>query len=97
LHRPSPNPGYGLYPFLDEMPGLRSAAEYEVSKFRIEGRRRFSSNDFPDRSKINMNEDYEVHYWTKHLNISKEELQKIVDKVDRKSVVYGQSVDLCGT
>jgi 3-oxoacyl-[acyl-carrier-protein] synthase III len=22
-----------------------------------------------------------VHYWTKHLNISKEELQKIVDKV----------------
>jgi len=57
------------------------AAEYEVSKFRIEGRRRFSSNDFPDRSKINMNEDYEVHYWTKHLNISKEELQKIVDKV----------------
>ena len=35
----------------------------------------------PDRSKINMNQDYEVHYWTKHLNISKEELQKIVDKV----------------
>jgi len=57
------------------------AAEYEVSKFRIEGRRRFSSNDFPDRSKINMTEDYEVHYWTKHLNISKEELQKVVDKV----------------
>jgi hypothetical protein len=28
-----------------------------------------------------MNEDYEVHYWTKHLNISKEKLQKIVDKV----------------
>jgi predicted RNA-binding protein YlqC (UPF0109 family) len=37
--------------------------------------------DQPDRSKINMKEDYEVHYWTKHLNISKEELQKIVDKV----------------
>jgi len=35
----------------------------------------------PDRSKINMNQDYEVHYWTKHLNISKEELLKIVDKV----------------
>jgi predicted RNA-binding protein YlqC (UPF0109 family) len=28
-----------------------------------------------------MTEDYEVHYWTKHLNISKEELQKIIDKV----------------
>ena len=28
-----------------------------------------------------MSEDYEVHYWTKDLNISKEELQKAVDKV----------------
>ena len=34
--------------------------------------------DQPDRSKINLNE---VRYWTKHLNISKEELQKIVDRV----------------
>ena len=40
-----------------------------------------TKRDQPDRSKINMNEDYEVHYWTKHLSISKEELQKIVDKV----------------
>ena len=37
-----------------------------------------SKRDQPDRSKINMNE---VHYWTKHLNISKEELQKAIDKV----------------
>lgn len=28
-----------------------------------------------------MNQDYEVHYWTKHLNVSKEELQKTIDKV----------------
>jgi Protein of unknown function (DUF3606) len=34
----------------------------------------------PDRSKINMNEDYEVRYWTKHLGVSKEELQKAVDR-----------------
>ena len=40
-----------------------------------------TKRDQPDRSKINMNEDYEVPSWTKHLNISKEELQKIVDKV----------------
>ena len=40
-----------------------------------------TKRDQPDRSKINMKQDYEVHYWTKHLNISKEELQKIVDKV----------------
>jgi hypothetical protein len=35
----------------------------------------------PDRSKINMNEDYEVRYWTKHLGISREELKRAVDKV----------------
>jgi Protein of unknown function (DUF3606) len=35
----------------------------------------------PDRSKINMHEDYEVKYWTKELGVSKEELQKAVDKV----------------
>jgi hypothetical protein len=40
-----------------------------------------TKRDQPDRSKINMNQDYEVHYWTKHLNISKEVLQKAVDKV----------------
>ena len=34
-----------------------------------------------DRSKINMHEDYEVKYWTKELGVSKEKLQKAVDKV----------------
>jgi hypothetical protein len=33
-----------------------------------------------DRSKI-MHEDYEVKYWTKELGVSKEKLQKAVDKV----------------
>ena len=35
----------------------------------------------PDRSLINMNEDHEVRYWTKHLNVSREDLQRAVDKV----------------
>ena len=34
-----------------------------------------------DRSKINMHEDNEVSYWTKELGVSKEKLQKAVDKV----------------
>jgi hypothetical protein len=34
-----------------------------------------------DRSKISMHEDHEVKYWTKQLGVSKEELQKAVDKV----------------
>jgi Protein of unknown function (DUF3606) len=35
----------------------------------------------PDRSKIAMNKALEVRYWTKHLGISREELQRAVDKV----------------
>jgi hypothetical protein len=35
----------------------------------------------PDRSKILMNRDDEVKYWTKHLGIGRDELQRIVDKV----------------
>ena len=34
-----------------------------------------------DRSKINMHEPHEVRHWTKHLNVSKQQLQKAVDKV----------------
>jgi Protein of unknown function (DUF3606) len=34
-----------------------------------------------DRSKINMHEDYKVKHWTKKLGVSREQLQKAVDKV----------------
>jgi len=37
--------------------------------------------DQPDRSKINIHEPHEVKYWTRALGISKEDLQKAVDKV----------------
>lgn len=33
-----------------------------------------------DRSHIAMNAD-EVHYWTKHLGVTREELQRLIDKV----------------
>ena len=35
----------------------------------------------PDRSKINMREDYEVKYWTHHLGVTREELQAAIEKV----------------
>jgi len=35
----------------------------------------------PDRSKINMREVYEVKHWTHALGVSREQLQKAVDKV----------------
>jgi len=40
-----------------------------------------TKRDTPDRSKINMHESWEVKYWTRELGVSKEELQKVVDKV----------------
>jgi Protein of unknown function (DUF3606) len=35
----------------------------------------------PDRSKVAMGEKHQAHYWTKHLGVSKKELQTAVDKV----------------
>jgi Protein of unknown function (DUF3606) len=35
----------------------------------------------PDRSKINMQEPYEVKYWTRQLGVSPAQLQKAVEKV----------------
>jgi len=35
----------------------------------------------PDRSLINMSEDHETKYWTKRLQVSREELQRAVEKV----------------
>jgi hypothetical protein len=35
----------------------------------------------PHRSKINMSEDYEVKYWIKTLGVTREQLQKAIDKV----------------
>jgi Protein of unknown function (DUF3606) len=35
----------------------------------------------PDLSRIAMEEEHEVSYWTKHLGVTKGELQKAVDKV----------------
>jgi hypothetical protein len=35
----------------------------------------------PRRSHIRMDEELEVKYWTKHLHVGRDELQRAVDKV----------------
>jgi hypothetical protein len=35
----------------------------------------------PDRSRINMSEDYEVKYWMERLGTTREEQQKAIDRV----------------
>lgn len=40
-----------------------------------------SNRGTQDRSRISMGEEHEVAYWTKALGVSREELQRAVDKV----------------
>ena len=34
----------------------------------------------PDRSRVNLDEDYEVSYWTKELGVTADELRRLVKK-----------------
>jgi hypothetical protein len=49
-----------------------------------------------DRSKINLNEDYEVNYWTKELGISKDKLQKVVNKVGSSADAVRKELGMLG-
>ncbi|MDI4236163.1 DUF3606 domain-containing protein [Bradyrhizobium sp. 31Argb] len=40
-----------------------------------------TKRDQRDRSKINMHQDFEVKYWARELGVTREQLQKAVDKV----------------
>jgi hypothetical protein len=39
-----------------------------------------SNRGEPDRSRINLNEDYEVKYWTNALGVSRERLEQLVQQ-----------------
>ena len=49
----------------------------------------------PDRSLINMSEDYEVKYWTKHLGVSREEMQRAVEKVGNSAAAVRKQLGKC--
>jgi len=53
----------------------------------------FSKRGQWDRSKIAMNEAFEVRYWTKHLGVSKEELQRVVDKVGNSAAAVKKELE----
>jgi hypothetical protein len=48
----------------------------------------------PDRSKINIHEPYEVKCWTRALGISKEDLQRAVDKVGNAAAAVRKELGL---
>ena len=55
-----------------------------------------TKKDQPDRSKINMHEEFEVKYWTKELGVSKDALQKTVDKVGNSAAAVRKELGLMG-
>ena len=48
----------------------------------------------PDRSKINMHQPHEVKYWTRALGVTKEDLQKAVDKVGNSAATVRKELGL---
>ena len=48
----------------------------------------------PDRSKINMHEAHEVKYWTHALGITRDDLQKAVDKVESSAAAVRKQLGL---
>jgi hypothetical protein len=47
----------------------------------------------PDRSKINMHHPCEVKCWTHELGVSREQLQKLVDKVGNAAAAVRKELD----
>ena len=47
-----------------------------------------------DRSKINMQQPREIRYWTRHLSISKADLQKAVEKVGNAAAAVRKELGL---
>jgi hypothetical protein len=50
-----------------------------------------------DRNQINMNEAWEVDYWTNELGVSKGELAKVVEKVGNSTAAVCRELGLLGT
>ncbi len=50
----------------------------------------------PDRSKINMSEDFEVKYWTKALGVDREMLSRAVDKVGNSAAAVRKELGILG-
>ena len=48
----------------------------------------------PDRSKINMHEPHEVKYWLRALGVSKDDLQKAVDKVGNSAATVRKQLGI---
>ena len=51
----------------------------------------------PDRSRINLSEDDEVRHWTKHLGVSREELERAANKVGNSAAAVRKELGKVGS
>lgn len=49
-----------------------------------------------DRSRINLSEDFEVKYWTKHLGVSREQIEQAVEKVGNSAAAVRKELGFIG-
>ena len=49
-----------------------------------------------DRSHISMGQPHEVQYWTRHLGVTRDELQRTVDKVGNSAAAVRKELGLLG-
>jgi Protein of unknown function (DUF3606) len=47
-----------------------------------------------DRSRISVHEEHEVKYWTKHLRVTREQLQKAVEKVGNSAAAVRKELGI---
>lgn len=47
-----------------------------------------------DRSKINMQQPHEARYWTRHLGVSRDALEKAIDKVGNGAAAVRKELGL---
>jgi len=68
---------------------LRSLREMSMNIPAIKARQ--------DRSKINLSEGHQVRYWTKHLGVSREQLERAVEKVGNSAVAVRKELGFIGS
>ena len=49
-----------------------------------------------DRGRLSMGQPHDVHYWTRHLGVTKDELQRTVDKVGNSAAAVRKELGLLG-
>ena len=55
-------------------------------------RRSLANRVMPDRSKITVTNDNEVKYWTRHFGVTREELQRVVERVGNSAATVGKEL-----